>query len=83
MKKGYIGALFASKLVLALTSSAGCGNVDANGADDWWSKSFTFDSVDYDHWFALPEDYDVNTPVSLLLYFHGWGGGSSMSGLPQ
>ena len=31
----------------------------------------------HNHVLTLPQDYDIETPVPLILYMHGWGGDAS------
>lgn len=54
--------------------SAGCGLHPEHKRNEAWSLDFEFNGQSYNHHFSLPHSYDVNTPVPLMMWFHGWSG---------
>jgi hypothetical protein len=55
------------------TTHAGCPseNPATRTAGETWDEDVK--GVLGEHRFSLPESYDAEKPMPLLLYFHGWG----------
>ena len=68
-----------AKAVSAVTPSPGCSVISPpNPASGSWDANVDFLGTDYSHKYSYPSQ--VNGPVPLLMYFHGWGGGSGSCG---
>jgi hypothetical protein len=65
--------IFLATSGFASTSHAGCPseNPTNQNAGETWDEEVA-DALGV-HRFSLPESYDAEQPMPLLLYFHGWG----------
>lgn len=65
--------IFLATSGFASISHAGCPSenpMDHNAGETWDEEVADALGV---HRFSLPESYDAEQPMPLLLYFHGWG----------
>ena len=57
--------------------SSGCGVESTDILEYVGMDSLPLSIDGHNHVLTLPQDYDYETPVPLILYMHGWGGDAS------
>jgi poly(3-hydroxybutyrate) depolymerase len=70
-------AVAACARVAAGAVSSGCGVESTDILEYVGMDSLPLSINDRNHVLTLPQDYDYETPVPLVLYMHGWGGDAS------
>ncbi|CAH0373182.1 unnamed protein product [Pelagomonas calceolata] len=70
-------AVAAVARVAAGAVSSGCGVESTDILEYVGMESLPLALDGHNHILTLPQDYDYETPVPLILYMHGWGGDAS------
>ena len=82
LSSAYIASLASLALLAttatAVTPSPGCSPTFSPPNPASWDEPITFLGTDYSHKYSYPSQ--ASDPVPLLMYFHGWGGGSGSCG---